>query len=305
MGFWFEPTTPMTLGICRLVIFSVFLARYLVMPLNVSGYQAMSHSFWMPLPLLSAIQVPLLPGEWLRTLEWVWLAALGLSGIGLLTRLSTTLAFLLGTYLLWLPHNFGKLHHMDAIMVLVMGIMALSHCGDGWSVDRLIERARRRISPPSTFPGLSGEYRWPIRAVWLAMALVFFAAGVSKLRNSGLEWAFSDNLALMLIKANALAYTGVAPPLPWGLYLGQQAWLCQLLAAATLIGELAYPLALLSRRARWILVPGIFLIQIGIFLLFVPAFVELIACHVFWVPWDRVQPWLTDRLWTRRTTSTL
>jgi hypothetical protein len=295
MNFWFEPTTPTNLGVCRLLIYAAFLIRYLVVPLDVSAFLQMSDAFWKPMPMLGFLRFPMLPRPWPHFLEIAWLVTLGLSSIGVFTRLSTLLAFFLGLYLLSIPHNFGKLHHMDMIAVLVMGIMMLSRCGDGCSADRLARTARRGPRPPTTSSPLSGEYTWPIRAVWLVMACIFFAAGVSKLRNGGLEWVFSDSLALMLIKANYLAFTGYPPLLSWGLHLGQQVWLCQLLAAVTIIAEVGYPLVLFGRSARWILVPGVLFLQIGIILLLVPAFAELVACHVFWVPWDRLGWWCAAR----------
>ena len=48
-----------------------------------------------------------------------------------------------------------------------------------------------------------------------------------------------------------------------------------------------YPLALVSRRARMLLVPATLLMQVGILALLGPAFYEILACNVFWVPWTR------------------
>ena len=96
-----------------------------------------------------------------------------------------------GAYLMGLPHNFGQTQHFDTLVVFASGALALSRAGDACSFDGLIAAARgRSLSPPPD----DGEYRWPIRFVWVAMALIFCAAGVSKLRHSGLEWIFSDNL---------------------------------------------------------------------------------------------------------------
>ena len=74
--------------------------------------------------------------------EIIWIVALVLSCIGLLTRWSIGVALVLGIYLLALPNNFGKTGHGDAILVLTMGILALSKCGDAWSVDSLIAASR-------------------------------------------------------------------------------------------------------------------------------------------------------------------
>src|SRR5262249_17515990 len=156
---------------------------------------------------------------------------------------STIVACLLGIYLLGLPNNFGKTHHSDAIVVLVMGIMAVSYCGDGWSIDRLIRIYRDEQRRPEPRPKLSGEYSWPIRLIWVLMVLVFFGAGMAKIGRSGLEWIASDNMRLILIEHHYSHY----PPTSWGLYIAQYGWLCQLLALGTVVLETGAPLALVCR----------------------------------------------------------
>lgn len=61
-----------------------------------------------------------------------------------------------------------------------------------------------------------------------------------------------------------------------------------MLAATTLAVEVGYPLALVSRKARWVLVPGTCGMLIGIRVLMGPSFPQLLICSLFWVPWDRL-----------------
>jgi hypothetical protein len=116
------------------------------------------------------------------------------------------------------------------------------------------------------------------------MSIIFFGAGISKLRHSGIEWVTSDNMAILLIEFNYRT----SPLTSWGLYVAQHSWLCHLLAASTIVLEVGYPLALFSRRARWVVVSGMALIQIGIILLMGPGFRRFLICYLFWIPWDRV-----------------
>jgi len=51
-----------------------------------------------------------------------------------------------------------------------MGVLALSRCGDAFSLDRLVRARRHAEAPPP-----SGEYRWPARMILLVMSCVFFA----------------------------------------------------------------------------------------------------------------------------------
>jgi hypothetical protein len=216
----------------------------------------------------------------------VWKIALGLSGIGFLTRASTVTAFILGTYLLGLPHSFGGTSHGDAILVFVLGIMALSRCGDSVSVDALILAARRNSHRSEEPALLDDEYTWPVRMVWWVMAWVFLAAGVSKIRHSGLAWVTSDTMAIILT-ASHYHLANRDPLTSSGLQIAQHLWLCRFLAAATLAIELGFPLALLSRRARAVFVPSAFLMQTGIRILMGPVFDQFVICYLFWIPWDR------------------
>ena len=239
-------------------------------------------SFGFPAPALGVLPLWLPSRGVLEGLEWLWLASLATSALGLFTRGSTATAFGLGAYLLWIPHNFGKLHHGDSVLILALGILACARAGDAFSLDAL--RSRRS-------PGVrSGDYRWPLRMLRVLIAIVLVEAGLSKLLAGGVGWAASDNLSLMLVKANYRAYVGVAPVSSLGLELARHEGLCRLLAGATLLLELGHPVALVSRRAAAVLVPTGFTLLAAFFLLVVPAFYALLCCFVFWIPWRDQQP---------------
>ncbi len=289
MRFWFEPADPANLGVCRLLFFGALFFYFL--PRDFSPWGEVSKVFWMPIALFKGFHLPLLSPTRIFFLQTVWKMALLLSCLGLAARLSTLTSFILGIYLLGLPHNFGKTHLFDAMVVFTLGILALSHCGDAWSLDRLIQTARKeKIEPVRP----SGEFTWPVRAVWLVMSLIFFAAGVSKLRRSGLGWFTSDGMATILIQQN-YHISNADPLTPWGLYLAQNRWLSRGMALMTVFFELGYPLAMFDGRARWIFVPGILGMLAGIRLVMGPTFELFIICQLFWVPWDRVGAWIVSR----------
>jgi hypothetical protein len=283
MRFWFAPGPASTLGVCRVLF---FLGMWLWhVPRDYASWGSFSDVFWMPIFLFYRLGIPLLPIEALDVMQTVWKASLVFGAIGLFTRASTIVAFALGTYLIGLPHNFGDTQHYDALVVFVLGALVFSHAGDAWSIDALIAARRGRADRPAD----SGEYTWPIRFVWVAMALIFFAAGTSKLRFSGLEWAFSDNLALLLQRQHYHISHG-QPLVSWGLTVAAHPWLVQPMAALSLAVETLFPLALFSPAARQLLVPAAFLFVVGIRVLMGPNFELFMVCFVFWVPWHRVGP---------------
>ena len=291
LDYWFAPLGPERLALCRIVFYGALFLLYLFSDLRPFGHLA---AFWSPLPTFALLGLPAPTVSGLIVAQVAWKAALLCCCLGLFTRPAALVSFALGFYLIGLPYNFGSLKHDDAIAVLVLGVLTLARTGDACSLDRWLARQFKQglVTPPS------GEYRWPIRVVWLLTAWVFCAAGLSKLRLSGLEWIFSDNLAILLLQ-NQYHLTP-ADPLPFiGPMLARVIWLCNLMAAFTIALEVLLPLALVSAYARRILLPGGLLLLIGFRLALGPDFIRLILCMLFWVPWDtllrRLVAW-----WQRR-----
>jgi hypothetical protein len=277
--FLFEPTSPINLGVSRLVFFAGLLVFY--SQENFSAWGDVSKAFWMPLPLFSALHVgPLSTGE-LEALQMFWRAALFFSSIGLFTRASMWLAAVVGAYLLGLPHNFGQTFHFDALLVLTCFVLAFSRAADAYSLDAMLGRT----APVEG--GRSGEYTWPIRLIWVSTSLVFLAAGLAKLRYGGLPWVWSDNMQIVLTRA-AYHVSDADPISDLGLWIAGHSWLARGLAGLALMIELFFVLALVSRKARVVLVPAAFCMLVGIRVLMGPTFGAFLLATVFWVPWEAV-----------------
>lgn len=282
---WFEPVSPLNLGVCRVLFFGAIFLFYL--PKDLSAWGSVAPIFWKPIDLFRVLHLGVLPQQTLQVVELLWKVALGFSCIGLFTRISVAVSFFLGVYLIGLPHNFGKVHHHDAVLIFLFAIMALSNCGDSCSLDRLLRRKRFGSDEASRPVAPSPEYSWPVRTIWLVMACIFFSAGVAKIGKSGMEWIFSDNFRSLLIQQN-YHLSDSDPLTSWGLVLAAYPQLCHLMAAAAVGLELTYPLSLISGIARAIIVPGAFLMLVGIRVLMGPSFEPMMICHIFWIPWDRV-----------------
>jgi hypothetical protein len=287
--FWFEPGTASSLGLCRLLFFGALFLWQL--PHDFSPWGMYSSVFWMPIWLFDRLMLPAFSPATLNVIQIAWKIALLLSAIGLFTRPSMAIALILGTYLVGLPHNFGQTQHFDTLVVFATLALALSRAGDAWSIDAWRAASRRHAPPPRP----SGEYTWPIRFVWVAFAAIFFAAGVSKLRHSGLDWIFSDSFALLLRRQQYHISDG-EPLTSWGLVIAHHAWLAHLFAASAVSVETLFPLSIISRRARLVLVPAGLGFLVGIRLLMGPTFEQFMIAFVFWVPWDDVLAWVRHRL---------
>ena len=277
---WFVREPPDNLGVCRLLFFGLLFAYYL--PVEQAGWGSVPASFRNPIWLFERLHLPILNEQRLTLLSILWKVSLLLSCVGLFSRVSTTVAFLLGFYLIGIPYNFGKTDHMTAIVVWTLGILALSRCGDAWSIDaRLRRRGSAALRPPP-----SGEYRWPVRAVWVTMATVFFAAGMAKVIQGGPAWVFSEHMEISLVQRH-YDINGV-PSVRWGLWVAQHPWAARSMAAGSMLLELAAPLALFSRRLRRVLPWLLLLMQLGIAVLMDVWFTRFMFVYLFWVPWDKL-----------------
>jgi hypothetical protein len=289
-GFWFAPASAENLGWCRLLFFAGLL--YFFGGRDFRGFADMDRVFWNPTWAFRLLGFDQPSRPFLTIVQTVWRIALVAGCAGLFTRAATLFAFVTGSYLLGLLNAFGGSGSATGIVVFVLASLALSRCGDAVSIDRWL-RGRRGIAGPAN----SGEYGWPVRVAWVVMAIAFFAAGLSKLRHSGLSWVSSDTLAILLVRVNhPLVRQANAPLFDWGLRLARHPWICRGVAAGSLAVELTFPLALFSRRLRPLIVSAALAMQIGIILVMGPNFGPFMLAYLFWVPWDRVVEPLEVRL---------
>ena len=279
LAYWFEPRHATDLGVSRLLFFGFLFIVYVRE--DFSEWGSVSEVFWMPIWVFERFGLPALNTESLAVLQFWWKVALATSAVGLWTRLSMLASFVAGAYLLALPHNFGHTYHFDALLVFVMGVLAVSRAGDAWSIDALVSAYR---SPHTDRPATSGEFTWPIRAVWVLMSLVFLGAGLSKLRHAGIAWVLSDTMRTTLVKAH-YSLSDADPLVSWGLVLAGWWWAPRVIAALSLSTELCFPLALVSARARAVLVPAAAGMLVSIRLLMGPTFGGFLIANVFWIPW--------------------
>lgn len=199
------------------------------------------------------------PGSWLPWLRRFWLLTLATSCLGLAQRLSSVLAFVLGTYLLSLDWFFGNTHHGYHLIWLCLGAWA----------------------------GTAREDKSPLPLCRLLWCLVFFNAGLAKLRHSGLAFASGENFQHILLLTRA-GYGGQLNGAH--LLLLQHTWLAGTLAALAWLLELCAPLAFFyAGWPRAVIVLGLACLQVGASqLMFLNDFRKMAACYVFWIPWERI-----------------
>jgi predicted DCC family thiol-disulfide oxidoreductase YuxK len=288
MNFWFAPASASSMGFYRFLFFLLIFVFHVWDDSRV--WHNVPKEWFQPIWIFKFFHWKLLSPGKLLLMETVWKIALFFACIGFFTRLSAFIGFAFGLYLLGLANCWGKTGHGDAMVTLLICVFAIARSGDGWSIDALIRAAKRRDTrPPDQM--LSGEYTWPVRCGQLVLSMVFFNAGCTKLIRSGLAWVTSDNMAILLIQHHFSS----APLTDWGLKLAQYPLLCKIMAGGSLATELSFPLALVSKWARRIIVPACFMMQIGIGLFMGIFFTQFMVCYLFFVPWAKVGRWIRNR----------
>ena len=194
-------------------------------------------------------------------LQILALAAAALATVGLRTRLTLPLAWLLALPLVAMTSSLGKTVHNDVLLMLSLLPLLPAPAGAAWSLDARRGRTAGAAgtAPP---PPRSWRFGWP---VWTAMAVVagaYFFTGLAKLLHAGPAWVTSGNLRWVLYASS----DAQARPNAAALFVADRPWLAHLLAAATLAVELGFPLALWRPRLAWLLVPSVIALHAGIWI---------------------------------------
>jgi hypothetical protein len=152
--------------------------------------------------------------------------------------------------------SWGQLLHFENLMVLQVLIVGFAPSADVLAVGAARSRRVR--------PAVDAAYGGPVRVAALVTVLTYVLAGVAKLRLGGLEWMVGDTLR------NHVAYSAArldllgGTPSPLGRHLVARAWLFPPLAVATVLVELAAPVALLGGRLRNAWVVAAWLLHAGV-----------------------------------------
>ena len=266
---------PSDLGAIRVLVGSVLLISTLWE--DLASTAALPRAMMDPIGIMQVLA--LVPGyTWftgsaaaLQAFEWATALVLLFATIGWKTRWTVPLAAMMYLVLGGLLRQYAWFYHTGLIPLYLLIVLAFLPAGHGWSIDRELRRRRGKDVTPD-LP--SRRFGWARYAVWTAITLPYFAAGISKLRNGGLDWWEASNFKFIL-------YQSALRPMEFDfdLSLAFATWpdsFFEVLAISALLGEVLYLLNLFSRRARWILPATMMLMHVGILLLQNILFFDLI-----------------------------
>ena len=242
---WFPPSTGLNLAVCRILVVGtqlfVFMPFFMASPSQHIALIERGAGFDHPQWLVGAVAAVLPPDvvPWTGVVRWTYAVtvASGLTTLlGLRTRLSA-FVFAFGTWFL-VSHetSYGETYHTEILISFFLLFLALSPSGRRLSFDAL--RRKARIDPTTD------RAVWPLRLIQVLFAWTFFSNAIAKLVYGGLAWMNGYTLQQYLLTR----YLQWDRPL--ALWIAQRYWLSVGLSIATLVLELAFPLALFVRRTR-------------------------------------------------------
>ncbi len=199
--FWFEPADPATLGLIRICAGAMLLYTHLVWSLQLTA-------FFGPRSWLSSEAVAALQGDsyswsylwWLQNYPaalWVAhvaaLVVFALLTVGLFSRTAAVLALVAA--LAYVHRAPGALFGLDQINVMLAMYLAISPCGDAFSLDRLLAARRAKAALPVR---KSWNANLAVRLIQIHMCVIYLFAGTAKL--TGPAWW--DGTALWMALGN-------------------------------------------------------------------------------------------------------
>lgn len=212
-------------------------------------------------------------------------AMLVLAALGLYTRVTVPLASL--CYLVYLGTFWTYIYffHQSLVAWMVLTALAFTPCGDGLSLDRAW---RRR--PPSGSPEV---WAWSRYLCWVALALPYFLAGLSKVRNGGFGWWQAENLRAKVYSDSVQG--GIFDPAPGLAAIGAPDWLFASIGLVTMIAEIGFVSVLFSAWARRILPVCAIGMHLGILALQNFTFFDAMLLQAIWFDWSRTGAWMRRR----------
>jgi hypothetical protein len=185
-----QPATAQALGAMRLWIATILLASIL--------WEDLASSAWLPRAMMDIERhwlmgvlhaLPLRFADFLasytalRLFETATATVLGMAAVGLFTRWSVPAGAVLYLVATSILRAYSWTYHTGLLPLYALLLLSFTPCGDALSVDRWLRARRGDTLVDPDQPRL--RYGVGRMLVWMAIAIPYTLAGLSKLRNSG------------------------------------------------------------------------------------------------------------------------
>jgi len=173
----------------------------------------------------------------------------------------------------------GKVLHNDLLLLWVSAPFLFAPAVQ--TVRELRDRVPRR------------RWGWPIRVAIVIAALVYFFAGYHKLRRSGLEWAYGDNMRYVALWGPSIGAPGWPDLARW---VGENVWVARASGVFILGVELTFPVVIFVTWTRVLYAAAALFLHITTWLLLgLDYWAWAIAVPLVLVDWPAVVAWARGR----------
>jgi hypothetical protein len=213
--------------------------------------------------LLKDVQDPAV----IRLAMWAWTGAVVGLLLGAATRLSAVATWVLSTSFANINPSIDNAG--DTVRGIALFYLMLCPCGAAWSVDSWVLGRRRGVL----------VHPWPLRLLFVQMALIYFANGVHKVVGS--DWPRGNSLYFVLADTTLTRFSYAQVTLPYTL--------TRLMTWLVLSWEVSFPLLMIWRPVRIVALCFGALFHAGIFLsMELGGFGPYMLClYLPLLPWER------------------
>jgi hypothetical protein len=255
-AFWFTPADPTLLGVLRVLTGLMLLYTHAVWGLVLNDF--FGRGAWLSERLVRTLSQGSFTYSfwWLVPEQWIWpayglaMAVLLLFTVGLCTRVTSVLAFLITVSFAYrVPAATFGLDQINAMLTLYL---AIGPSGATVSIDRWIDRRLRGQAAARPIP--SSAANLALRLINVHMCVIYFFAAISKLQ--GESWWTGE--AMWRAFAN-LEYQSV--DMTW---LAWHPQLLELFTHVSVAWELSFCVLVWRPRIRPLVLTGAVLLHLGI-----------------------------------------
>jgi hypothetical protein len=278
--FWFEPQSPLPVALFR-IIYALIVLQFVCLMWPDAGLWFGSHAIvssetanhYLEVPRLSLLNILPEGDAGVQLLFSVFFLSTLTLAMGLFSRTSALLIFLC-TLSLQVRDPF-LWHSGENLMRIAALFLAVSHCGQALSLDRLLKIWTAKefsMSAPSSSLRLNP---WAQRLLQVQLLLVYVQGSIYKML--GPSWR--DGTAVYYVSRHT---QWQRLPVP---FLFDQLWTCKFLTWSTLFFETSFWILIWIKKLRYpILLAGL-LFHLGLdWSLNIPLFQPLmIALYVLWI----------------------
>ncbi len=180
---WFQDGDPYALGVYRSIVF----LSYVVLAISQQSLMAsevICRKF-SPISFYDLLSIPCSQSLFYTVFGCSVIASV-LAAVGVAYRFTGKIAAFSAVFVLGYQYNFSEVYHGTHMIAMILLILGISKAGDAFTPNKVHSETEL------------WHYYWPLQLSKYYVVYVYLIVGLEKLYQSGWEWAFSENLWLIV-----------------------------------------------------------------------------------------------------------